>query len=72
MFIRDRRKLQRPPIPPGLLRPLQPRIGAGIDFPPDWVDGWCETMSVWGVLKKRRVAATPYPAYGSKEKVGFV
>ncbi|MGS6304861.1 hypothetical protein, partial [Enterobacter intestinihominis] len=24
------------------------------------------------LLKKRRVAATPYPAYGSKEKVGFV
>ncbi|MGS6435302.1 hypothetical protein ACVGW8_08995, partial [Enterobacter hormaechei] len=47
-------------------------IGAGNDFRPDWVDGWCETMWVCGVLKKRRVAATPYPAYGSKEKVGFV
>ncbi|WP_447289942.1 hypothetical protein, partial [Enterobacter intestinihominis] len=67
-----RRNLQRPPIPPGLLRPVQRRIGAGNDFRPDWLDGWCETKSVCAVLKKRRVAATPYPAYGSKEKVGFV
>jgi len=27
---------------------------------------------VCAVLKKRRVAATPYPAYGIEEKVGFV
>ncbi|MGS6363490.1 hypothetical protein ACVGXF_11545, partial [Enterobacter hormaechei] len=67
-----RRNLQRPPIPPGLLRPVQRRIGAGNDFRPDWLDGWCETKSVCAVLKKRPVAATPYPAYGSKEKVGFV
>ncbi|MGS6464230.1 hypothetical protein ACVGXT_12255, partial [Enterobacter intestinihominis] len=67
-----RGNLQRPPIAPGLLRRVQGRIGAGNDFRPDWLDGWCETKAVWGVLKKRRVAATPYPAYGSKEKVGFV
>ncbi|WP_154299752.1 hypothetical protein, partial [Enterobacter hormaechei] len=41
-----RRNLQRPPIPPGLLRPVQRRIGAGDDFRPDWLDGWCETKSV--------------------------
>ncbi|HHK9610419.1 TPA: hypothetical protein ACQZID_005190, partial [Enterobacter hormaechei] len=29
--------------PPGLLRPVQRRIGAGDDFRPDWLDGWCET-----------------------------
>ncbi|HHJ5466402.1 TPA: hypothetical protein ACQPPL_004686, partial [Enterobacter hormaechei] len=41
-----RRNLQRPPIPPDLLRPVQRRIGAGNDFRPDWLDGWCETKSV--------------------------
>ncbi|MDA4641823.1 hypothetical protein NY414_23650, partial [Enterobacter hormaechei] len=24
----------------------QRRIGAGNDFRPDWLDGWCETKSV--------------------------
>ncbi|MGS6396752.1 hypothetical protein ACVGXU_00330, partial [Enterobacter hormaechei] len=41
-----RRNLQRPRIPPGLLSPVQRRIGAGNDFGPDWLDGWCETKSV--------------------------
>ncbi|MGS6560855.1 hypothetical protein [Enterobacter intestinihominis] len=58
-LIASRRNLQRPPIPPGLLRPVQRRIGAGNDFRPDSLDGWCETNSVCAVLKKRRVGATP-------------
>ncbi|MGS6282095.1 hypothetical protein ACVGWU_11235, partial [Enterobacter intestinihominis] len=68
----SRRNLQRPPIPPGLLRPVQRRIGAPNEIPPDRLDGWCETKSVCAVLKKRREAATPYPAYGSKENLAFV
>ncbi|MGS6580738.1 hypothetical protein ACVGXA_25175, partial [Enterobacter hormaechei] len=54
------------------LRGVQRRCGGWIFLGPEWVDGFCETMWVCAVLKKRRVAATPYPAYGSKEKVGFV
>ncbi|MGS6377273.1 hypothetical protein ACVGXN_05785, partial [Enterobacter hormaechei] len=42
-----RRNLQRPPNPPGLLCRVQRRIGAGDDFRPDWLDGWCETKSVF-------------------------
>ncbi|MGS6290213.1 hypothetical protein, partial [Enterobacter hormaechei] len=55
-----RLNLKRPPIPPANLRPEHPPIGGGNDFRPEGLDGWCETMSVWAVLKKRRVAATPY------------
>ncbi|WP_447290189.1 hypothetical protein, partial [Enterobacter intestinihominis] len=51
---------------------FQRGFGGVIFFRPDGMDGWCETKGVFAFLKKRRVAATPYPAYGSKEKVGFV
>ncbi|MGS6356179.1 hypothetical protein ACVGXP_00765, partial [Enterobacter hormaechei] len=41
-----RHKLQGPPFPPGLVPPVHGRIGAGDDFGPDWLDGWCETKAV--------------------------
>ncbi|MGS6477895.1 hypothetical protein ACVGXS_00110 [Enterobacter hormaechei] len=46
MFLFDWLKLQRPRIPPGIVSRLQRRMGAGIFFAPDWLDGWCETKWV--------------------------